>query len=220
MIYKVCSSRFGEVIAKKASQTERGRREGVMHQLVQSRQQLRKATDLEREGLKVLWDEDRGRDLLEERTSGNLKVTREVLEAHNHTLCSDPRKKEPLGSPGYVPRPAEPEIQFNTMPPRLIKVRQVVEKARSASAPGPNGIPYKLYKNCPRVLKLLWNLMRMARGKQCIPSAWQKAMAVYIPKELDSTEIGQFRSIVLVNVGENLLFCSGKKMTTFLMGNG
>lgn len=57
-----------------------------------------------------------------------------------------------------------------------------LEKARSSSAPGPNGVPYKVYKNCPRVLNL-WRLMRVAWETQSIPAAWSRAVTTFIPKE-------------------------------------
>ena len=69
------------------------------------------------------------------------------------------------------------------MPPKLSEVKQVVKKAMSSSAPGPNGVPYKFYKNCHKVLELLWYLMRTAWKKQLIPSEWQRVVAVFIPKE-------------------------------------
>ncbi|KAJ8351716.1 hypothetical protein SKAU_G00231920 [Synaphobranchus kaupii] len=87
------------------------------------------------------------RQLLEEKQSGRLEATKEV--EHIRGQYSDPVEKTPLGTSGYVPRPPPPTTQFDSSPPRLSEVRAVVKKARSASAPGPNGIPYKLYKNCP-----------------------------------------------------------------------
>lgn len=91
-------------------------------------------------------------------------------------------------------------VEFNIMPPKLSEVKQVVRKARSSSAPGLNGVLYKLYKNCPKVLELLWYLMRTAWKKQIIPSEWQRAVAVFIPKEENSKDISQFRNIALLNV--------------------
>ena len=37
-------------------------------------------------------------------------------------------------------------------------VQEVVCCARAASAPGPNGVPYCVYKGAPDVLKCLWKL--------------------------------------------------------------
>lgn len=54
--------------------------------------------------------------------------------------------------------------QFDTSPPKWSELRQVVDKARSSLAPGLNGIPYRVYKNCPFVLKLLWKLISHLEG--------------------------------------------------------
>lgn len=88
-----------------------------------------------------------------------------------------------------MPQPAPPTAEFNVIPPKLSKIRQVMRKARSSSAPGPNRVPYKLYKNCPKVLEVLWYFMRTAWKKQLIPSKWQRAVAVFIPKEANSKDI-------------------------------
>lgn len=56
---------------------------------------------------------------------------------------------------------AEPASQFDTTPPRCTEIKQVVDKARSASAPGLKGDPYKVCKNCPMVLELLCKLMSL-----------------------------------------------------------
>ena len=112
------------------------------------------------------------RQLLEEKKSGRLETTREQMEKHVKRQYSDPLRNVSLGTPGYVPRPAPPTTELNIKPPKLSKVKQVMKKARSSSAPGPNGVPYKLYKNSPKVLELLWYLMRTALKKQLIPLEW------------------------------------------------
>ena len=95
------------------------------------------------------------RQLLEDKRSGKLEITRSELENYIKKQYSDPEKATPLGSPGYVPRPAPPAFLFNAALPKLSEVADVVRRARAASAPGPNGIPYKLYKYCPGVLRHL-----------------------------------------------------------------
>ena len=259
VIYQSCQVRFGEVAPKQRQVgSEKGRREQEINLLVKQRRQLRKlwrkATPQEREGLKVLWEEVRGRltklrraerirkrnkrrqkeradffknpfkharQLLEEKKSGKLEITREQMEQHAIRQCSDPSREIPLGTPGYVPQPAPPKAEFNIMPPKLSEVRQAVKKARSSSAPGPNGVPYKLYKNCPKVLEMLWYLMRTVWKRQTIPSEWQRAVAVFIPKEENSRDIGQFRNIALLNVEGKIFFSIlARRMTTYLMANG
>ncbi|KAJ8332759.1 hypothetical protein SKAU_G00416550 [Synaphobranchus kaupii] len=160
------------------------------------------------------------KQLLEDKRSGKLEITKPELEKHIREQYSDPAKAIPLGSPGYVPRPAPPVIPFNTAPPKLSEVADVVRKARAASAPGPNGVPYKLYKYCPGVRKILWKLLKVAWGKNIIPSEWQRAVTVFIPKEQNSNSISQFRSIALLNVEGKIFFSiMAKRLTSYLTSN-
>ena len=41
-------------------------------------------------------------------------------------------------------------------PPRWKEVQEVVRCAKAASASGPNGVAYRVYKRAPDVLKYLW----------------------------------------------------------------
>ena len=160
------------------------------------------------------------RDLLEEKKSGKLETTAEELESHIKEQLGDSDQNTPLGSPGHVPCPPEPGTKFDTTPPRWAEINQVVQKARTASAPGPNGVPYKVFKNCPMVLKLLWKLMRAAWKTQSIPLAWSTAATTFIPKVKDSHNITQFRGISLLNVEGKIFFSvMARRMTSYLLAN-
>lgn len=77
------------------------------------------------------------RGMLEEEKSGTLQTTEQELEEHCKDQLGDSQKGSPLGSPGHVPHPPEPCTHFDTSPPKWPEVKQVVERARAASAPGP-----------------------------------------------------------------------------------
>lgn len=105
-------------------------------------------------------------------------------------------------------QPAPPTAEFNIKPPKLSEVRQVVKKARSLSAPGPNGVLYKLYKNCPKVLELLRYLMR---------TAWRSSSQ----RKQTPKDVGQFRNIALLNVEGKVFFSVlARRITTYLLENG
>lgn len=130
-------------------------------------------------------------------------------------------RNKPLGLPSYLPQPGPPVSKFDILPPKLSEVREVVRKARSASAHSPNGVPCKLYKNCRAVLKQLWILMQAAWKTQIIPKAWQRALAVFIPKEKDLREIGQFRNIAFLSVEGKIFFSVlARRMANFLLDSG
>eukprot|EP00745_Piridium_sociabile_P006712 TRINITY_DN14328_c0_g1_i10.p3 TRINITY_DN14328_c0_g1~~TRINITY_DN14328_c0_g1_i10.p3 ORF type:complete len:105 (+),score=20.41 TRINITY_DN14328_c0_g1_i10:577-891(+) len=99
---------------------------------------------------------------------------------------------------------------FNNKPPTLDEVKKVVQKARAKSSPGPNGIPYLLYKKCPNVLDWLHKLIRSAWRNLKISDQWMTADGVYIPKEQNSRNINQFIPISLLNV-DGKISCHGSK---------
>ncbi|XP_039516167.1 receptor-type tyrosine-protein phosphatase beta-like [Pimephales promelas] len=212
ILYEECRSRFGVVAEKQKGSKQKGRREREIEQLIKRRRQLRKqwrkASKEEKEGLKPLWEEKaegegeekllqkpfkHARQLLEDKRSGKLEITQSQLESFFREQYSDPANE----------------------------VAEVVRKARAASAPGLNGISYKLYKYCPGVLRHLWNLLRVAWKNKVIPSDWRRAVTVFIPKETSSTTISQFRSIALLNVEGKIFFSVlAKRLATYLISNG
>ena len=95
-------------------------------------------------------------------------------------------------------RPTRPGIEFDVAEPRFAEVERFIMKARSAAAPGPNGVPYKVYKKCEKLRKYLWRLLKVVWRKGEVPASWNKAKGVYIPKEENSSTLGQFRPISLL----------------------
>ncbi len=108
--------------------------------------------------------------------------------------------------PDDMPPIQPPEHQLDTRPPTWSEVENTVKQARTASAPGPNGVPYRLYKNTPGVLKVLWKLMKVTWEKSIILKAWRRAGGILISKEKNSSTIHQFRQISLLNVEGKIFF--------------
>ena len=76
---------------------------------------------------------------------------------------------------------------------KLKVVRDFVHKAHAGSAPSLNGISYKLYKNCPRVLRKLTVLLQQAWKKGIVPQEWCLADGIWIPKEMQSRSCGSLK---------------------------
>lgn len=96
----------------------------------------------------------------------------------------------------------------------------MVKKARSSSVPGPSGVPYKVHKNCPKLLHRLWRIMKgiWRRGK--VAEQWSFAEGVWILKEEESKNIDQFRSISLLSVEGKLFFSIvARRLTDYLLRN-
>ena len=159
------------------------------------------------------------RALFEQPKSGTLEVEKEALEQHLEKTYSKPKENTPLNIPGLV-QPGRPTKAFNDKPPTLEELKRVVEKARAKSSPGPNGIPYLLYKKCPKVLAWLHQMLRSAWRNEKVSTQWMMAEGVYIPKEQNSSTINQFRPISLLNVEGKIFFSvMAARLTRYLMEN-
>ncbi|XP_078458809.1 uncharacterized protein LOC144723905 [Lampetra planeri] len=146
------------------------------------------------------------KSLFTKEKSGVLKTTKKDLEEHLRTTNFDSKRHEHLAIPSDIPPIEPPEHHIETSPPTWKEVENTVRRARTASAPGPNEVPYKVYKNAPDVLRFLWRLMRTAWQKKIIPKVWRRAGGVLIPKEKDAVNISPFRPISLLNVEGKIFF--------------
>ena len=158
--------------------------------------------------------------LFTDKKSGKLDVPQEELESHLKRTYSDELRHVPIPPINDLPILHEPEITFKTGNLKLREVQDFVRKARAGSAPGINGISYKLYKNCPGVLRELTTLLQNAWKHDLIPQDWCVANGIWIPKETNAKGIENFRPISLLNVEGKIFFgVIAKRMTDFLIGN-
>jgi len=144
----------------------------------------------------------------------------EDIESHLQQTHNDRQKDNPLGEWPRIEPVSAPEMEMETTEPTWKEMKEIVKQARSGSAPGPNGIPYKVYNMCPLILRRLWSLSRVVWRKGKIPSCWQVAEGIFTPKEKDGKYITQFRTISLLNM-EGTIFYSvlAKRLTKFMTDN-
>lgn len=160
------------------------------------------------------------KDLFVKEKSGTLKAPVRELGEHLRKTYSDNQRHVPASIPDDMPPIHPPEHQMEARPPTWSEVESTVKRARTASAPGPNGFPYRLYKNTPGVLKYLWKLMKVAWDKGIIPKSWRRAGGILIPKEKNSSTIDQFCQISLLNVEGKIFFgVVAQRLSVFLQKN-
>ena len=80
--------------------------------------------------------------LFEQSTSGELNVSQQQLEEHLKNTYSDQQHGVPMPVIAGLVRPTKPGVEFDLSEPKLAEVEKFISKARAASAPGPNGVPY------------------------------------------------------------------------------
>ena len=159
--------------------------------------------------------------LFAEKRSGRLQCSKEDLEKNIESTYSDhDRYSEVTAMPG-LKKPSAPGIPFDMSDLRAKEVESFVKKARSKSSPGNDGVSYKVYKNCPRLRNILFLLLRDMWKKKKEASRWKIAEGIYIPKEENSSEIGQFRPISMLNIdGKIMNGILAKRVVDFIQKNG
>ena len=98
----------------------------------------------------------------------------------------------------------------------------ILSSRRNASAPGLNGIPYKVYKKCPRISKFVFKVFQACFKRSEIRIQWRSAQEIYIPKVSSPSEnkLSDFRPIALLNVVGKLFFSLVSKcLETHLIHN-
>ena len=159
--------------------------------------------------------------LFEEGKSGKLNCTKEELEESLRTTYSDPARKIPMEHMPGIPRPTQPGVKFKLGDYTLEEVKNFVKKARAKSSPGQDGVPYKVYKRCPKLLVWLFLILKKAWKEKHASQRWARTEGIYLPKEPDSTSLSQFRPISLLNTdGKIFLGVLAKRVLTYLTSNG
>lgn len=73
---------------------------------------------------------------------------------------------------------------------------------------------------CERLKRSLWRLLKVAWRKDYLAERQPDAEGCFIPKEENSTNIKQFRTISLLNVEDKIFFgILAKRLTTFMLDN-
>ena len=88
----------------------------------------------------------------------------------------------------------------------LTLFKKILKRTRNASRPGPNGIPYKVYKKCPTSASYLFSLHIGVSKSKSIPLLRRISDGILIPKvdKVNEKAIHDFKQIALMNVEEKL----------------
>ena len=95
------------------------------------------------------------RTLLGEKRNGNLEASEEDINSYLRDTMSDPAKEQDMGINNRLIHQKPPVVQYDTQLPTWKEMQEVVRASRSASAPGPSGVPYIVYKRCKGVIQIL-----------------------------------------------------------------
>ena len=114
------------------------------------------------------------------------------MEKFPNNAHSDPNRAETVEKTSELLSYHAVKANFNDKVPSFNEFFKKLRKTRSKSAPGPNGVPYLLYKRCPRVAKQLWGYLRELWNKNTISDIWREAEGVFVPKEDGAKSVEKF----------------------------
>ncbi|XP_061733213.1 uncharacterized protein LOC133536595 [Nerophis ophidion] len=160
------------------------------------------------------------KQLLGQKRSGRLACSKAEVDHHLKQIYSDGCREQDLGPCRSLINPPTPTLDFDGKEPGWKEIQEVVRRARTSSAPGPSGVPYKVYKNCPRLLHRLWRILKVIWRRGKVADQWRQAEGVWIPKEEKSKNINQFRTISLLSVEGKIFFSlMARRLTDYLLKN-
>ena len=162
---------------------------------------------------------DFARKVIAPKPRGVMKSSKADVEKQLHDAHGDQNKEE-RNIPEKLHEYKEPFVEFNDSPPSWGEFSKHLRKTRSKSAPGPNGVPYIVYKRCPGLARLLFLYLRGMWKNKVISKSWRKAEGIFIPKEDGATSVEKFRTISLLNVEGKLYFALwSDRLVTYALAN-
>ena len=147
-----------------------------------------------------------GTEVFQPRNCGKPTFTAADAEEHFVGTYSDAARSTVYHAPPGCKRPPKPKFKFSVSKLEKHKLVQAVKKKRNKNAPGMNGIPFLLYKKCPKVLDMLLQIMNRVWSEKVIPESWQRAVIVLLAKSDILDDPKEFRPIALLNSEGRLFF--------------
>ena len=114
-----------------------------------------------------------GKNLFNPRCYCSLIVDQETLDQHKSSNLVDKNYDIPLGNLKDLPSKPSLLKKFNKSSFSYNHFFEILLTCRNASAPGLNGIPYKVYKKCSKLSKFVFKIFQACFKKRCeIPIQW------------------------------------------------
>ena len=161
-----------------------------------------------------------GREVVAPKPRGEIHSSKQEVQGHLYKAHSDPSREEERKIQEDLWVYQEPKVEFNNELPTWSEVSKRLRKTRSKSAPGPNGVPYLVYKRCQGLARLLWQYLRGIWRKNGISKSWRNAEGIFIPKDNGATSVEKFRTVSLLNVEGKLYFAiKADRLLKFILTN-
>ena len=191
------------------------------HDLVKSLKKSEKERKKYTECEKFLSNPHRyAKNLLNPPAKGKPKFSRDIANEYFKQTYSDSDRSFTYQPPFDLPRPPLPEHPFNVQFASFEEFSTICWRKSNSSAPGPNGIPYLLYKRCPETRKILWSLLQRMWKEKFIPKEFQIGRVCLLAKSEDASHPKSMRPISILN-SEGRLFWTvfHSRLSKFMIEN-
>ena len=146
------------------------------------------------------------KDLFSDGKSGDPSFDKDTADSYFKETYSDPDFNYEYRAHNDLPRPQLPKHKFINVFPDFLGFSKFIHKKSNKAAPGVNGIPYILYKNCTSIRKLLWKLLKFAWNNSVVPVSWKRAWIKLLSKSEDTSHPSLMRPISVLNVEGRIFF--------------
>ena len=79
-----------------------------------------------------------------------------------------------------------------------------LKSRRNKSSPGPNGVPYTVYKRCSRLRRVIFDILSLLWIDKKVPREWKIGESVLIAKTEELSDPAKFRNITKSNTSGKL----------------
>ena len=132
---------------------------------------------------------------------------------------TDSERSRSISFPYFLPDPLPPTHDFPSCEPSDDEIAEYVKSRRNKSAPGPDGIPFKIFKLCTIIMKVLFSVVRIVFKMQLIPQNDRVAIKVLIPK-CNSRHLEEFRDLTLFNTSlKTVMGVWARRVRRFMLQN-
>ena len=158
--------------------------------------------------------------LLNPPITGKPAVSKEVADLYFKETYHDSDRSFAYVPMADFPRPPPPIHAFDVEFATFDEFSEIVRSRSNGSAPGLNGIPYLLYKQCTEVRRILWKILRRVWVDRAIPDSFQVGRIRLLAKSSDTSHPRLMRPISVLNA-EGRLFWTvfQKKLSKFMLSN-
>jgi hypothetical protein len=153
--------------------------------------------------------------LHDSQNTGKPTFTAEAATNYFRSTYQDEKRSHLFAPRPEMVRPDLPTVPFNIEPPTNEEWAALLYRKRVRSSPGLNGIPYRLYKGCPKIFSILVSIYnRIWQLHKAIPSQWRFARTIMLAKTETLDDPSKFRPISVTNSESRLFWSLSEKRTT------